>query len=185
MYLGLPLIIALLCSAIRIPKHSIAILLGFIFLIYPIRKLATQSENLAYHLEDSHYFGVHVVPLNIAADAIKVYREYCKKNNADYLIISNIFWLTTFLAYGGPTFYPDFPQTRETVSDHRYWVWYENRNKVYDRFVVLSINNKFGDLVRGKYPFEIEKLDEFGLFLVTNNRLKNQEFVNILKDHED
>ena len=185
MYIGIPLVLALFLSVFEFERQKWLSIICCLLLIYPSYKLLNVKENVDYHTQEKHWIGVHLVKLDYALEAIKGYKQACDRHNVRFLVVANIFWLNTFLTYGGPAIYKDYPETQETNSDHRYWVWEANKKRVIDRFMLLSINRNFDNLVRGKYPFETESIDGFGLFLIKNNRLTNGEFISIVQDIED
>ena len=60
-----------------------------------------------------------------------------------------------------------------------------NENKRFERFVMISINYNFDKKVGEHYPFHIQRLDDYGTFLITDNQLRNGEFMDIMRRIED
>jgi len=185
MYLGIPLVIALFISLLpaRISLLNLGILL-FIFL-FSIFKLAHLEKNIGKHLQPENAVGVHFVTLESTLGGIKFYKEMCEKVQSPHLLVSSAFWLSTYLTYGGRAVFEDFPSTEETYVDRRYWIREYNKDKIFDRFVIISINSDFDKIVNKKYNFKIKRLDDYGLFLVTDNELKNKDFITLMRSIED
>ncbi len=183
MYLGIPILIGLLGSQLRL-KRSLIYAVCFVSVVFSGYKLQRFNAEIAYHTERSHWLGVHLVSLQDVKNAAELYRKTCKDKQVDRLIISNGFWLSTYLNYGGPTIYPDFPETEETNSERRYYVREANKNKVFPRFVYISTDYQLDKKLGGRKDLELERLDDYGLFLVKNNQLPNHLFMALTRAAE-
>lgn len=184
MYLGIPLVICLFTTKLSFSRRPFIILIVPLTLIFSSYKLLSLKNKVAYHTMDSHAIGVHLVKLEKVRDAIDFYKGVCKKNKVDRLLISNTFWLNTYLAYGGPAVYNDFPNTEETRSERRYKVWNGNKDKVFRSFVLISVASNFDKLTQSRSEFECVRLDEYGLFLIKNNTLSNASFISLVNKTE-
>jgi hypothetical protein len=185
MYLGLPFALSYFVAIMRVRKDMIFSIVIGLTLIFSVYKLYLMNRVIAYHTFHLHATGVRIVPLPTVLDGMQVYKRVCDEHGAKRLVISSIFWQSTYLTYGGQAVYPDFPETEETYVDRRYWVREGKKNEVNDKFMVISINYVFDTIVKKKYAFDVEKLDDWGLFLIKNNKLTNKEFLDILRDIED
>lgn len=183
MYLGIPLLMGLLLSQLNIKKLFLYTVLS-ISVIYSAFKIWNFDAKVAYHTERSHWLGVHLVSLKNVKEAAELYRAACQKHQVDRLIISNGFWLSTYLNYGGPAIYPDFPQTEETNSERRYYVREPNKNKVFSRFLFISTDYQLDKKLGGRNDLQLTRLDDYGLFLVSNNRLPNHLFMKLTRAAE-
>lgn len=183
MYLGLPLIIGLLCSRLHFPRIFIMTVIT-VTLLFSGYKLLRFQDNIAYHTEPSHWLGVHLVSLKDVKNAAEGYKAACKKHQIDRLVISNGFWLSTYLDYGGPAIHPDFPNTEETNAERRYYVREPNKNKVFRNFLYISTDYNLDKKFPGKKNFQLERLDNYGLFLVKNNTLANHWFMATMRAAE-
>lgn len=185
LFLGIPLVIVLLSALLPLQSKKILIPLLVITFGFTIYKFSNFKRAVTYHTKvESRWNGVHLLSLSSVLEGANFFKEACKKNNTDHLLISNAFWLCTYLNYGGPAFMGDFPSTEETEAERRYWVREENKEKVFNRFVFLSVKYDLDKQVSGKYNFEIKRLDDYGLFLIENNQLKNKDFILLVKECE-
>lgn len=181
MYICMPCVIILFTSCLPFRSST---LLGIILILtfsFEAFKLSTVRAELAYHTDHRRASGVRISPISHILDGIKVYKKYCTDNQVNHLLISTTFWLGPYLNYGAQAFDPDFPSTQETWSDRRYWIWQGKKDTVYERFMVISINYDFDKYCVNHYPFNVKRKDNFGLFLIENNTLKNADFIDILR----
>jgi hypothetical protein len=184
MYLGIPIVISLLTSNIHLSRKCLSIILIPAVLFFSGYKLFNFKKSIAYHLDESRWLGVHLAPLPTVLDAILVYKNFCKNNGTDRMIISNGFWLATYLDYGGPAVLDDFPKTEETNSERRFYVREENKNKTFEKFVLISSKPDLDKLLPEPNGFEIKRLDDYGVFLIENNRMRNDVFMALIREKE-
>lgn len=184
MYLGVPLVICLFAALLTFSRRNLIILVVPVTLLFSGYKFLNFKNHVAYHTMESHAIGVHLVRLETVLDAIKFYKDICEKNKADHLLISNTFWLNTYLDYGGPAVYGNFPGTEETRSERRYRVWKGNEKKIFSRFVLISVKSNFDKLTAEQNGFETQRLDDYGLFLIKNNTLTNDDFIALVNKIE-
>lgn len=184
MLLGIPVIIYLMFSLLEFKPGKLFTTVILITFFFSVWKLIAFNSNLAKKTDKSNWLGVHLVPLNSVIETVKFYNETCQKKQVNYFLISNGFWLNTYLDYGGPAIIKDFPETQETNSERRYWVRERDRNKVIPRFVFISETPNFDKIVPKTNKFKLQRLDDYGLFLVQENKLKMQEFINISRYFE-
>ncbi|MBL7933665.1 MAG: hypothetical protein JNL60_17310 [Bacteroidia bacterium] len=183
MYLGIPLIIGLICARLKLSKMFISTV-TVVSLLFSGYKLLWFNDNINYHTEQSHWLGVHLVSLKEIKKSAEGYKAVCEKYHLDRLIISNGFWLSTYLDYGGPAIYPDFPNTEETNSERRYYVREPNKNKVFESFLYISTDYNLDKKLAGRKDLQLEKLDDYGLFLVKKNTLPNHWFMATMRAAE-
>lgn len=184
MYLGIPLLLCLLLCFVPLKAGRLFLTLVLVTFCFGAYKISNVKTSVAFHTRPQAWFGVHLVSLKQAREAIDFYRDVCKKQQAEFFLISNGFWLNTFLNYGGPAIYPDFPPSQETNSERRYWVRNGNKNKVYKQFVFLSATYSFEKSIPQNPAFELQKLDNYGLFVVKNNTLPLADFIALVKKAE-
>jgi|GEM_PF-319473 len=184
-FLGVPLVIALMAA---FPSMRSKIVLTILFVVpvgFTAYKFFELKRAVNYHTRiESRWNGVHLMSLSSVMEGARFFKETCKKNEVDHLLISNAFWLCTYLNYGGPAFMDDFPSTEETEAERRYWVREGNKNKVFSRFIFLSVKYDLDKVLTGNRNFEIKRLDDYGLFLIENNRLKNSAFISLVRKCE-
>jgi hypothetical protein len=174
-YLGLPLVIAFFVTLLP-PRNLLATGLVLAALATGAYKLATFRETISGYYDESKWLGVHLVKVDDALHAMKVYKEACEKQQASQLMVSNNFWLNTVLAYGGGAVHNDFPVTFETNNERRYWLREGLADRVVKRFVYISSRSDLEQLVK-QDGFRLRRLDDYGLYLVTGNTLTNGQFI--------
>ena len=184
MYLGIPLVIGLFSSLINFNSSRIMVLLITLVFLFTGLKFYRFNKDIAYHSEERHWVGVHLVPLKTILGTLKTYKEIAEKNHVDRFLISNGFWLNTYVNYGAQAVYPDFPTTQETNSERRYWVREANNNKVYERFVFVSAVFAIAKQFDTKKACEVQALDDYGLLLVQHNTLTTSDFIKLVKENE-
>lgn len=183
MYLGIPLIIGLICTRLELSRIFILVLIAA-SLLFSGYKFFRFNDHIKYHTEQSHWLGVHLVSLRDVKNYAEGYKTVCEKHHLDRFIISNGFWLSTYLDYGGPAIYPDFPNTEETNSERRYYVREANKNKVFGTFLYISTDYNLDKKLAGRTGLQLERLDDYGLFLVKNNTLPNHLFMALTRAAE-
>jgi hypothetical protein len=184
MYIGVPLLIGLMTVPINLQFNKTIAVVLVVALAFSGFKFFSYKTQLNRYTDEKLWNGVHLVSLKSALEAMNFYKENIRKKGVDYFLISNGFWLNTFLDYGGPAVYDDFPQTQETNSERRYWVREGNKNKVFKKFVLLSCKYNLDELIPVNNNFKLERIDDYGLLLVTNNRLSNDDFIKTVKKYE-
>jgi hypothetical protein len=174
MYLALPLFLCIFF--IFVPLQRILNIVFFATVIcYSIYKFAHYNEKLRSHLKENLWVGVHIMPMASLLDAMNFYKGQCEKHNVDHFTIANAFWLSSYLAYGGPAIFPDYPQTMETNSERRYLVRERSTTKYVRRFMFLASKSDLDKTIETK-AFKLRRLDDYGLFLVEDNKMSMSEF---------
>jgi len=183
-YLCAPAFVYLFATVLPIGSVRHGVLVALLALSFGSFKLVSFNRQVAKHTDRSLWNGVHLVSLHSALDAIHFYGAACKKQGVDFFLVSNGFWLNTFLDYGGGAVDKDFPLTQESNSERRYWVRNKTKDAVISKFVFLSQNYDFDSLAVHQPDFKIERLDNFGLMLVSNNKLPMGEFIRYSRETE-
>ena len=179
MYIGIPMVIALFTVFFQIRSRILILCLLVVTLGYSSFKFITFKSSLAYHTDEKRWNGIHLTPLPMILEACEDFKGICKKNDADFLLISSTFWMSTYLNYGGQCIDKDFPASEETFAERRYWVREGNKEKVFRRFIFLSVDFDFDTYCAGNSAFKIKRLDDYGLMLVEDNTLKNKDFISL------
>jgi hypothetical protein len=185
MYIAVPMVIILFTVFFQIRSRAFVISLLVITLTYSTFKFVNFKSSLAYHTEEKRWNGVHLVSLKNVLDASEAYKNICHEKGVDFFLISNTFWLCTYLNYGGQVIHNDFPETQETKAERRYWVREKNKNKVFKRFVFLSVNYNFDKACSENPNFKITRIDGYGLMLVEDNTLSNDAFISLANKIEN
>ena len=184
MYLGIPVFICMFLSVFEFKPGGLYNLAFCIPLIFCTYKLNNLDRLLAWHSNSKHFHGVRLIPLKDALKVIDFYKDACVKNKVDFLLVSNRFWLNTFLCYGGPAIYEDFPETQETKLEKRYWIRSKNKDKVFKTFLMLSSTRNLDELIPRNNYFKTQNLDGYGLLLVKNNTLKTKDVITLVNAYE-
>lgn len=184
MYVALPLLLALFAGTIQLNTKVFLIPLVTFCIFFAGYKLYTFKQNVAYHTQEKLWNGVHLVTLKQTLEAIDLFKDRCKQQGVKFFLISNGYWLNTYLDYGGSSVYNDFPETEETNSERRYWVREVHKNKVIPTFVFLSSSYNFDKLMPKDSLYELQRLDDYGLILVKNNRLRMADFIKKSREAE-
>jgi hypothetical protein len=174
MYVTIPLALALFTAMLQIKPGPVIALIAAVSMAAGVYKTATTRSTVIHQTQEEPFRYISLVPLRTALDAIHLYGDACRKNHCSHLLISTRFWLNSILNYGGPATDPSFPLTRETIAERRYLV--RNDTKCIERFVFISALYEF-DKVNKNDGFILTRLDDYGMFLVTNNTLTMPEFI--------
>jgi hypothetical protein len=181
MYLGIPLMMCLFFSFLTLKTTSVTKFLFFIPILFSVYKLSFLKESIDYYTDDKQFRHLQVLPLKGTLEALDFYKNICKKNDVKMLLVSTGFWLHAAVSYGGPAIHEDFPATQETDTDRRYWIREGNRNKVFEKFIFVSPLPGFDKKVAYHKDFTLQKLDDYGLYLVSHNTLTNSSFIDMVK----
>jgi hypothetical protein len=183
MYLGIPVVICLFIPFIQFRPGKWMFLLT-IPLIFSAYKAANLRQLLLPHHDGHNWVGVHLLQLKSSLEAAAFYKKHCDEENVRFLLVSNRFWMNTVVAYGGPAIYNDYPMTQETRLEKRFWIRDSTRARVFKKFVLLSANYNLDKLIPHTGQFSLQRIDSYGLFLVTNNTLKTADFIDIVNTFE-
>ena len=128
------------------------------------------------HSVDKTRWGfVHLMKRPNAIEAITFYKNVCDQKQVKHLFVSTGFFLNTFISYGGPAIYPDYPITQESVSERRYWAKEATKYQIIPSFIYIA--NDFNlDQHYQLQKFKLKRLDDYGLYLVTENTLPTSQF---------
>lgn len=184
MYLGIPLFLCLFLSVINIKTTKLVTGLMMIPLLFSVYKVANLEKTLEPHYKNELWVGVRLIKFEEAIGAIKYFGDVSHKNNAPFLLISKDFWLNTFLAYGGPAIFKDYPLTQETKADKRYWVREGLKTKVFERFIVISEVFDLDKRIPKSKKFDVQRLDDYGMLLIKNNTVTVDEFAGLMNAFE-
>lgn len=177
LYLAIPFMLGLFATQIQITKRSLFIMLFFIPPLFSAYKIFNYQKLLAWHFEDKNWSGISLIPLKYAREAIDFYKRRCEENQVKNLIISRMFWLCPEVNYGGPAIHNNYPETEMTIFERRYYVRERNKNKIIKKFIFISMSNEFDVGIENNNCFKIKKLDNYGMYLITENKLKTREFI--------
>ena len=184
-YLGTPLFFLLFFTSLPVNKKRIASFIAIAAILFSSYKLLTFRDKLNFYLEQENKLGVHLLKLDYCLEAINFFKTRCETQQCRQLMVSTHFWLNTLLAYGGPAADENFPLCFETRNEHRYWMREGLKNEVSERFIYISPLSDLDERVQAK-NFVIQELDNYGLYLITENTLSNGDFISIvLKAEED
>jgi len=184
MYLGIPIFICLFIPLFELNIRNCLLLPFCIPLLFSAYKILNLEKLVGRHYDSRNFHGVRVLPLKDALQIISFYKKVCAERNMDFMLISNRFWLNNVVCYGGPAIYDDYQDTQETKFDKRYWMRAKTNKKIYETFILVSSLGQFKELLPKHTYFELEKLDDYGLFLVNSNTLKTEDFIKFINAYE-
>jgi len=184
LYLAVPFVLCLFGVLISIRRRSVFLILFLIPVVFGVYKTLNYKKLLAWHFNPKNGWGAAVMPLKGTLEAIEYYKHVCEKNNVNFLMTSGRFWLGNELAYGGPAIYADYPETLLANAERRYTAREKNKDKVIERFVFISMHYDFDKMLTMKQDFKIQRLDDYGLYLITENKLKTSSFTNLVTNVE-
>lgn len=173
MYLGIPVFLYLFSILLPMPR-TLGILLCGPALCFSLVKLVNLDKSLEGQFANRG--GVKLVSLQETKSMAQFYQTRCRENGAGFILVSSKFWLNTLVNAAGPSLYEDYPETMETWFEKRYWVREKNKNRILKKFILLASTYDFDKLIPHTSEFTITRIDNYGLFLIDNNRLKLGEF---------
>ncbi|PBQ31829.1 hypothetical protein CNR22_08630 [Sphingobacteriaceae bacterium] len=184
-FLGIPLFIAFASLMIHLRSRIIALSIIVVSLGFSAYKFFDFDRALDCHTKHvEKWNGVHLMSINSVFESLNFFKKKCKENKTEHFLISNTFWLCTYMNYGGAVIMKDFPSTEETAAERRYWVREGNKDKVFEKFIFLSAKFDFDKRLSGTEKFTLKRLDDYGLFLVENNKVSNKDFLSLVRDLE-
>lgn len=183
MYLGIPLVLAFFVSTLDLNKKLLLILIPLSVLNLSVN-LQKHVEQFKWHYEPQNWNALSLISLESALDTRAFYGAKCKEQKADFLLVSHRFWAVNPICYGGKPLDENYPETMETKWDKRYMVRNKYENKVIPRFILISTTYDIADKLGQHSAFEITKLDDYGLALITNNTLPLNQFIELEKQQE-
>lgn len=184
-FLGIPLFIAFASSLIHLKSKVLTLFIAAICLGFSVYKFLDFDRALDCHTKHvEKWNGVHLMSVNSVFESLNFYKKKCEENKSQHFLISNTFWLCTYMNYGGSAIMKDFPETEETAAERRYWIREGNKDKIFEKFVFLSVKFDFDKRLRGDEKFTLKRLDDYGLFLVENNQVPNKDFLSLVRELE-
>ncbi|MBI3518340.1 MAG: hypothetical protein HY062_03145 [Bacteroidetes bacterium] len=177
MYLGIPIAIYLLVSTSVDFRKGIYVLIPVALLFHIYKEIHFKKE-IAYHTQEKMWGHVHLNKLTEILDALNLYKNKCKEQGVTDFVIINSVWHDDEINYAGPALYDDFPNTFKPSFERRTWRIEEEKKHVHEKFIIYIADYNFDNLVKEKYKhIDITRLDDYGLFLITNNTLTTVDFV--------
>jgi hypothetical protein len=184
MYLGIPLLISLLTPLIKInlPRWLLPVLV--IPILFTIIKLSNLDKNLDWNYERKHWIGVRLIPLREAISLAEGYKKACETYQTNFLLVSSYFWMNSVVSAAGPAIFEDYPETQETHFEKRYWVREKNENRIVEKFILLAGATILEPCMPSNKNFKLKRLDDYGLYLITENKRSIKEFMILLRGCE-
>jgi hypothetical protein len=185
MYIGIPMVFALFTSLIRSRAMPALIAVPLIVIPFSCYKIAKLEGDVKSQTDPAltFWFGVRLLELDRVEDAIGFYKKVCIANGVNELLISNFFWMNTYVAYGGPATDTQYPVTMEINHEKRLYVKKAAGTLKPERFILQA---EYSDLEKllTDLNLKLKRIDDYGLFLVTENRYSFAELSAILIERE-
>jgi len=182
MYLGIPLLFCLILGTEKIRNKNFWALFFTIPIFYSIIKFNCLDEEAGQEAKNK-YGQVYATSLYSGLDIIDVYGKACVKNGGQALVVSGGNFAAPFLAYGGPAAREHYPPVILTYFERRYWMRDAEPDTVYKNLVFLSATLDFDKRITPG-NFKIARLDDYGLFLITDNRLPKRQLLEVINNAE-
>lgn len=170
LYIGLPIFMYLFLSLLDIKKIILPII--GVTVIFSMIKFYQFKDAVDYHSDEKKWNHSTLISLSDLKNHIGTYARFAQEYNATHFIVGNV-WRDDFINYAAEIIYPDFPKTFKPSYERRSWLITENEGKTIERFLILMREPK--DIEALNNP-RIFKLDDYGLFLVTDNTTPFSDF---------
>jgi hypothetical protein len=185
MYLGVPLVFVLFSALLPLRAKPALIAIAAVSLPFACYKGVTLKTHVNNHTDPNNtfWFGVHLVELVKVIDAIDFFKRVCHDHKVDDFLISNFYWLSTYVNYGGPAMYKDYPHTTEINNEKRLYVKQGLAAKRPERFLMIT-EYSVVDTLLTDLDLKLKRLDDYGLFLVTENTYSFDKLCLLLRERE-
>jgi hypothetical protein len=183
MYLGIPLLLALILGSLQIRSRWIAYSCAAISLVTVALNFFTQKNRLSHYFETSQWHAPVLIKLTDALDAITFYQNKCKEQDVKFLLVSHRFWAVSPLC-AGKAVSASFPDILDLELDKRYYVREAYEKKIIPKFALLSGATNIVEKMSSEKGFCIRKIDDYGLAIVTGNTLSISEFSRLVLKYE-
>ncbi len=177
LYLGIPLLMCLFLPLTQLEFKKTGLVLLFVPLLFSIYKINNLKSELDKEDQRTIAQGVRVLSIKSCFEMTNFYKNICEENQCDFLLVSSTFWLNTIISTAGPCIIDNYPETQETRFEKKYWVRNKNKNRLIERFVFLSSEFDLDKILPPNQKFTLKRLDDYGLFLVENNQLPMDAFI--------
>ncbi len=184
MYLALPLLFALLLAQVQLSARLARYVLIPAALINLTINFTTHEERLRWHFEEQNWNALSLISLESTQQVSGFYGQKCKEQGADFILVSHRFWAVNTICYAGKALDKDYPNNMETTWDKRYAVRQTFEGKVVPKFVLLSTTFNIAEKMAQDAGFQITKLDDYGLALITGNTLPMADFIRLERKYE-
>ncbi|MBL7933206.1 MAG: hypothetical protein JNL60_14975, partial [Bacteroidia bacterium] len=176
MYLGIPIMLYLFLCIEKIELRKSYVIVLFIPVLFTGCKLYNIKESIVKNTQVDRWDGVLCLTLEKCLRNIDYYRKYCKSIGVNHLIISNGNWTYCIVSYGGPAVHHDYPRVEVLDGDRRYWIKNYRRSDVFNTFMLLAGTEKLEKVILPSDSFKVIRIDDYGLYLVTGNKLSKKRF---------
>ena len=178
MYLGIPILIYLWTTKLNLDFKKIMAVLIPITLLFTVYKEFYFKKTIAYHRQEKMWGHVHLNTLSEILQTLNTYKEFCKEQAVNDFVMVNPVWHDDEINYAGPAVYDDFPNTFKPSFERRTWRIFEESKNVHQKFIVLTADYNFDTYVKENYKdIDIVRLDDYGLFLIKNNKRTTVDFI--------
>ncbi len=186
MYLGLPVLLYLFITTLEIDLKKLLLVLVPVTIAFTVFKEATFKKTIAYHVQEKFWGHVHLNKLSEIMQALDTYKTICKQQGVNDFVMVNGVWHDDEINYAGPAVYDDFPNTFKPSFERRSWRIAEERKNVHEKFIVYTANYDFDKFINENYKdIDIVRLDDYGLFLIKNNKRTTVDFIKYIKATTD
>lgn len=174
LYIGIPIFIYLFISLLELKKVIVPIIV--ITLIFSFIKAVGFKEAINYHSQEKKWNHLNLISLRDLKECVNTYTHFAHENKTTHFIVDHV-WRDDFLNYASEVINPDFPLTFKPSYERRSWLITENKERVIERFLIIIRDPKQIEDLNNSNIF---KLDDYGLYLVTNNKKPLSKFLNTI-----
>lgn len=182
MYLGIPIAICLFLWLAKLNYSKLVLPVILVTLSFSIIKEINFKKNMAYHTQEKFWGHVHLNTLEDLQNTLKTYKRFCDENKVDLFVIINSVWKDDEINYAGPALYDNFPNTFKPSFERRTWRIKEEQQNIEERFIIYVADYNYDTFIKENYKdIDINRLDDYGLFLIKNNKRTTVDFVKHIK----
>jgi hypothetical protein len=182
MYLGFPIIMYLMIVNLDIDFKKIMWFVIPIVFVFTVIKEGTYKTTLAYHVQEKMWGHVHLNTLKEIIEAVDITKRICIEQGVNDFVIVNSAWHDDEINYAGPAIYDDFPNTFKPSFERRTWRILEEKVNIHDKFVIYTGDYNYDKLILEQYKdVDITKINDYGVFLIKNNKRTTVEFIKHVK----
>lgn len=186
MYICLPMVFVLFIVITRNYFNRLLFPLLFVSLCFMVFKGITIKNKLAYHQQEKFWNHVHLNTLEQIKNSVLTYKKFAKQTQTDFLMILGPAWMDDEINYGGEALDEDFPKTFKPSFERRTWILNQERTSVHSSFLLYTADYNYDVFLKETNPdISIQRLDDYGLFLIKNNTLTTLNFIKRIQAKTD
>lgn len=186
MYICLPMVFIIFIIISKEHLKSIILPALCITVCFMAFKAATLNHKLAYHQQEKFWNHVHLNSFDQIKNSVDTYKRFAKQAHVDFLLILGPGWMDDEINYAGEALDVDFPDTFKPSFERRTWLLNKEKTTIHNSFLLYTSDYGYDNYINTSVKdVEIQRLDDYGLFLVKNNKRTTTEFIKHVKAKTD